>query len=160
MHLTKGLGSNSFLSLGGNVSLVKRGIHSSHALASENRQRPANGLGIVKKESSGRIQRKTCCMGPYAGADYNLILCLLRVDSNTFTMGNPMPESTSSLCQSRFYSPVRDLPFAKKTPVSESTLTLCLCRASMHSFFIDCQSLRELRITGVFIIATTQEKCG
>jgi hypothetical protein len=27
----------------------------------------------------------------------------VRVDSNTFTMGNPMPESTLSLCQSRLY---------------------------------------------------------
>ncbi len=33
-----------------------------------------------------------------------------RVDSNTFTMGlgNPMPESTLTLCQCRFYPPVRD----------------------------------------------------
>jgi hypothetical protein len=38
--------------------------------------------------------------------------------------------------------------------------TLWMCRASVHSFFIDCQSLRELRITGVLIIATTQKKCG
>ncbi len=36
-----------------------------------------------------------------------------RVDSNTFTMGNPMPveKSTSILCQSRLYPPVRDLGF-------------------------------------------------
>ncbi len=33
-----------------------------------------------------------------------------------------------------------------------------LCRASMHSFFIDCQSLRELRITGVLIIEATQKE--
>jgi hypothetical protein len=31
-----------------------------------------------------------------------------RVDSNTFTMGNPMPESALTLCQSRLYPPVRD----------------------------------------------------
>ncbi len=30
-----------------------------------------------------------------------------RVDSNTFTMGNPLPESTLTLCHSRLYSPVR-----------------------------------------------------
>jgi hypothetical protein len=30
------------------------------------------------------------------------------VDSNTFTKGNPMPESTLTLCQSRLYPPVRD----------------------------------------------------
>jgi hypothetical protein len=29
------------------------------------------------------------------------------VDSNTFTMGNLMPESTLTLCQSRLYLPVR-----------------------------------------------------
>jgi hypothetical protein len=34
-----------------------------------------------------------------------------RVDSNTFTVGNPMPESTLTLCQSRLYPPVRDLGF-------------------------------------------------
>ncbi len=32
-----------------------------------------------------------------------------RVDSNTFFMGNPMPGSTLTLCQSRLYPPVRDL---------------------------------------------------
>ncbi len=39
------------------------------------------------------IQRETWCMGPYAGVDYNLIPY---VDSNTCTLGNPMPESTLS----------------------------------------------------------------
>ncbi len=34
-----------------------------------------------------------------------------RVDSNTFTMGNPMPESTLTICQSRLYPPVRDSGF-------------------------------------------------
>jgi hypothetical protein len=33
------------------------------------------------------------------------------VDSNTFTMGNPMPDSTLILCQSRLYPPVRDFGF-------------------------------------------------
>jgi hypothetical protein len=38
-------------------------------------------------------------MGPYVGVDYNLTLCDVhsRVDSNTFTMSNPMPESTLNL---------------------------------------------------------------
>jgi hypothetical protein len=40
-------------------------------------------------------------MRPYAGVHS-------RVDSNTFTMGNPMPKSTLTLCQSRLYPPVRD----------------------------------------------------
>ncbi len=33
------------------------------------------------------------------------------VDSNTCTMGNPKPESTLTLCQSRLYPPVRDFGF-------------------------------------------------
>ncbi len=38
-----------------------------------------------------------------------------RVNSNTFTMGNPdnpMPESTLTLCQGRLYPPVREFGFA------------------------------------------------
>ncbi len=35
-----------------------------------------------------------------------------------------------------------------------------LCRTSLHSFFIDCQSLRELRSTGVLIIATQKRNMG
>jgi hypothetical protein len=35
-----------------------------------------------------------------------------RVDSITFTMGNPMPESTLTLCQRRLYPPVRDFGLA------------------------------------------------
>ncbi len=66
-------------------------------------------------------------MGPYAGADYNITLCPLQtlcrswllhhlmstptVDSNTFIMGNPIPEMTLILCQSRLYPPVRDFGF-------------------------------------------------
>ncbi len=35
-----------------------------------------------------------------------------RDDSNAFNTGNPMPESTLTLCQSRLYPPVRDLEFS------------------------------------------------
>jgi hypothetical protein len=40
-------------------------------------------------------------------------ICPLQSRPNTFTMGlgNPMPESTLTLCQSRLYPPVRDLGF-------------------------------------------------
>ncbi len=51
-------------------------------------------------------KKNMASMGPYAGVDYNLTLCLIvhsRVDSNTFTMGIPMPESTLTLSQSRSY---------------------------------------------------------
>ncbi len=41
-------------------------------------------------EARGRIQRKTWCMGPYAGFYYNLTLQY--VDSNTCNMGNSMQE--------------------------------------------------------------------
>ncbi len=47
------------------------------------------------------------CMGPCFEVD----LTSPYVDSNTFTMGNLMPESTLTLCQSRLYSPVRDFGF-------------------------------------------------
>ncbi len=60
----------------------------------------------------GRIQRKTSCVGPYDGADYEPHLTSTpESSSNTFTMGNPMPESTFTLCQSRLYPPIRDFGF-------------------------------------------------
>jgi hypothetical protein len=34
-----------------------------------------------------------------------------KVDSKTFTIGNPTPESTLTLCQGRLYPPVRDFRF-------------------------------------------------
>ncbi len=36
------------------------------------------------------------------------------VDSNTFNMGNPMPELTLTLRQSQLYPPVRDFGFGLK----------------------------------------------
>jgi hypothetical protein len=33
---------------------------------------------VVEVDSLGRIQRKTWCMGPYVGVDYNLNLCRLQ----------------------------------------------------------------------------------
>jgi hypothetical protein len=45
-----------------------------------------------------------------------------RVDSNTFTMGNPMPESTLTLFQSRLYPPVRDFGFGLR---HRFTKTIC-----------------------------------
>ncbi len=51
----------------------------------------------------GRIQRKTCCLGPFARADYNLTLCPLQSRlQHIFTL---------TLCQSRHYPPVRVLGF-------------------------------------------------
>jgi hypothetical protein len=53
-----------------------------------------------------------------------------RVDSNTFTMGNPMPKSTLTLCQSRLYPPVRDFGFGFWThrQVHRGKTTLICCR--------------------------------
>ncbi len=55
----------------------------------------------------GRIQRKTCCMGPYAGVDYNLTLCRLQNRVEHMDHGQPdarvdlipMPESSLSPSQ-------------------------------------------------------------
>ncbi len=62
---------------------------------------PVPWLGL-----GGGIQRKTWCMGPDAGVDYNSPYVHSRVDSITFTLSNPI---LSLLCQNRLYPPVRDL---------------------------------------------------
>ncbi len=55
--------------------------------------------------------KKTWYMGPYAVVDYIISPFVdAKVNSNTFIMGNPMPESTLTLCQIRLYLPVRDYP--------------------------------------------------
>ncbi len=68
--------------------------------------------------SRGRIQRKTWCMGPYARVDYITSPYVhSRVDCNTFIGGNPMPESTLILGQSRLYPQVRDFGFSLSSTV-------------------------------------------
>jgi hypothetical protein len=55
----------------------------------------------------GRIQRKTCCMGPYAGVDFNLTICPLQSRLQQIYHGqpyarvdlNPMPGSILSHSQ-------------------------------------------------------------
>ncbi len=49
----------------------------------------------------------------YAGVDYCITSPYVhsRVDYDTFTMGNPMPESTLTLCRSKLYPAVRDFGF-------------------------------------------------
>ncbi len=62
----------------------------------------------------GRIQRKTWCVGPYAGVGYNFPLCPLQSRLQHIYHGqpyarvdlNPMPE------QSRLFPPVRGFGFA------------------------------------------------
>ncbi len=50
--------------------------------------------------------------------------------STTFTMGNTMPESTLTLCQSRLYPPVRDLGFglswSDQARLQRRAITFCL----------------------------------
>jgi hypothetical protein len=55
-----------------------------------------------------------------AGVDYITSPCVhSRVDSNTFTMGNPIPpESILTLCQRRLYPLVRDFEFGLGVAVS------------------------------------------
>ncbi len=57
----------------------------------------------------GRIQRKTWCMGPYAGVYYNLTLCPLQSRLLHIYHGQPMPESTLTLCQSCLHPPSQGL---------------------------------------------------
>jgi hypothetical protein len=56
-----------------------------------------------------------------------------RVGSNTFTVGNPMPESTLTLCHSQLYPPVRDFRFS-------------LCTAAEY---IEPEFVNLLRIPGI-----------
>ncbi len=67
----------------------------------------------------GRIQRKTWCMGPYAG---ELTITSPYVHSGVDCMqhiyhNNPMPESTLTLGQSRLYPQVRDFGFSLSSTV-------------------------------------------
>ncbi len=66
-----------------------------------------------RDKKRGRIQRKSWCTVWDSMLELTITLPYVhsRVDSNTFTMGNPMPESTLTLCQSRLYPPVRDFEF-------------------------------------------------
>ncbi len=51
-----------------------------------------------------------------------------RVDSNTFTIGNPMPESTLTLCQSQLYSPVRAFDLA--------SVQYCMSASTVQTFLV------------------------
>jgi hypothetical protein len=62
-------------------------------------------------------------MEPYAGVDYNLTF-----GSNTLTMGNPMPESTLTLCQSQLYFPVRALNLA--------SVQYCIPGSTVQTFLV------------------------
>ncbi len=51
-----------------------------------------------------------------------------RVDSNTFAVGNPMPESTLTLSLSRLYPLVRDFGFGLWTHTHRAKTMLICCR--------------------------------
>jgi len=44
---------------------------------------------FTRRQYRGRIQRKTWCMGPYAGVDYKLTLCPLRSRLQHIYQGQP-----------------------------------------------------------------------
>jgi hypothetical protein len=67
-------------------------------------------LLLTNTVSRGRIQRKTWCMEPYAGVDYNINLRRLQLQH--IYHGQPYArESAITLCQSRLCPPVSDLEF-------------------------------------------------
>ncbi len=84
----------------------------------------------MRSRSRGRIQRKTWCMGPYAGADYNLTVCPLQSRLQHIYHGqpnarvdlNPMPGSILTLCQGRLYPPVRDLALSPTQDLASAQL--------------------------------------
>jgi hypothetical protein len=63
-------------------------------------------------------------MGPYAGVDSRYVHS--RVDANTFTMGNPMPESTLTPCQMRLYPHSGILDYANQIRIQESHMVTWL----------------------------------
>jgi hypothetical protein len=60
---------------------------------------------------------------PMPGVTITSLYVHSRVDANTFTMGNPMPESTLTLCQSQLYPPVRDFGLASGSPASSQEVS-------------------------------------
>jgi hypothetical protein len=64
----------------------------------------------------GRIQRKTWCVGPYAGVDYNLTL------STPTSTPTHLPNATQ--CQTRLYPPVRGFGFGLWTVHSIGHISL------------------------------------
>jgi hypothetical protein len=77
-------------------------------------------------------------MGPYAGVHYNLTPYVhFRVDSNTFTVGNPLPESTLTLyARVRFYSDLIQ-PLQLPHGFYCATLTALLSRPPTESLYLN-----------------------
>jgi hypothetical protein len=63
-----------------------------------------------------------------------------RVDFNLFTMGNPMSESTLTLCQSRLYPPVRDYGFGLRC-FSDNIFSQNLLDRTAFALLIICGKL-------------------
>ncbi len=114
----------------------------------------------------GQIQRKTWCLGPYAGVDYNLTLCPLqsRLQHIYHGIGQLMPESTLTLCQSRLYPPSQGhciLPLAIETLFSISILTngirvlkvaaCVLCMEAAFNKYCTSTSARLLRSYSIWL---------
>jgi hypothetical protein len=88
--------------------------------------------GRIKKEKHGICDPTTALT----------ITSLFRVASDTFTMANPMTESTLTLCQSR------PKPYARVDviPLPESTLTLCQSRPKPYAR-VDLNPMPESTLT-------------
>ncbi len=67
-------------------------------------------------------------------------------------------ETTSAIGRLRWTCALIYVPHSLVTGPSLDYEYIRLCRACMHSFFIDCQSLRELRITSVLKNAAFQKE--
>jgi hypothetical protein len=93
--------SNNFLAIFAKirVHLYRKSIISVHKVI------------CIKCTSESEYKEKHGVWGPMPELTITSFDAHSRVDSNTFTMGNPMPESILTLCQSRLYPPVRDLGF-------------------------------------------------
>jgi hypothetical protein len=68
------------------------------------------------------------------------------VDSNTFIMGNPMPESTLTLCQSRLYPPVRDFGFGLRVKELESIAKVLEPPISMYKLYKQLSIMQCARV--------------
>jgi hypothetical protein len=80
-----------------------------------------------------------------------------RVDSNTFTMSNPMPESTLTLCQSRPYPPVRDLGFGLRVRPTPKGMQVEITREQCKGYSCLREAPQVIRTKGRKIDTKTVE---
>jgi hypothetical protein len=129
-----------------------------HLVHVQPKKPPFHNLQSEFLQFRGRIQRKHGVWDPMPELTINSHCVHSRLGSNTFTMGNPMPESTLTLCQSRLYPPVSDCGFGLCLREDRTGLTvkdlrnkmirrggwqgLSLCRQVIHILYYFLQQLR------------------